>query len=174
MLPGRESGQEQCEVMTQWARLCADHLSEQQGLGVRQSQISSAGFGLFATRLLPKGHEMPLTGDIVDMPNRYYGGRFVVVLREAEAEGGRATGLDAARLNTALARFINDAEHDSQMHPSLHVNCQLKITQHAGRNNCLDAAHRTASYVTIRAIEAGEELLASYGSRYWEAVGKES
>ena len=64
---------EQCTQTTTVAHLCPAHLSSDLGLEVKQSLIADAGMGLFATKLLKEGHEVPYTGDYVDPSDAKYG-----------------------------------------------------------------------------------------------------
>jgi hypothetical protein len=148
----------QCAQRTAVAHLCWNHLRRDLGLRVQKSTVPSAGKGLFAAwpRGLPKGHRIPYTGDLISTDGGRIGGSYVLETRN-DAEG-----IDAARRNCGLGRWVNDPRGATteQGRPRT-PNCEFTIhTPRGGRQ-------RVAAVRTLRPILSGEELLVKYGAEYW-------
>jgi len=148
----------QCAQRTAVAHLCWNHLRRDLGLRVRQSTVPSAGKGLFAAwpRGLPKGHRVPYTGDLISTEGGRIGGAYVLETR-SDAEG-----IDAARRNSGLGRWVNDPRGalDEQGRRRT-ANCDF--VTHTPRGG----GQRIAAVRTLRPILKGEELLVRYGAEYW-------
>jgi hypothetical protein len=149
------NGGQQCAQRTAVAHLCWNHLRRDLGLRVQQSQV--AGRGLFAAwpQGLPANHRVPYTGDLIATEGGLRGGPYVLETR-------RGQGIDAARRNAGLGRWVNDPRGavDEDGKPRKH-NCEFVLHTPAG------GGQRVAAVRTLRPIVRGEELLVRYGSEYW-------
>ena len=145
----------QCGQRTAAAHLCWNHLRRDLGLRVQKSHIPGAGRGLFAARNLPANHGVPYTGDEIELRTDENGGPYVLETR-------RGTGIDAARRNSGLGRWVNDPRGATDEQGRARVaNCKFAMhTPHGERQ-------RVAAVRTLRPIVSGEELLVKYGSDYW-------
>ena len=145
----------QCGQRTAVAHLCWNHLQRDLGLRVRPSTVQGAGRGLFAARELPANHRVPYTGDEIELRAEENGGPYVLETR-------RGTGIDAARRNSGLGRWVNDPRGaiDEQGRPRA-ANCEFTLHTPRGERQ------RVAAVRTLRPIVRGEELLVRYGSGYW-------
>ena len=145
----------QCGQRTAVAHLCWNHLQRDLGLRVRQSTVQDAGRGLFAARELPANHRVPYTGDEIELRADVNGGPYVL-------QTGRGIGIDAARRNCGLGRWVNDPRgaFDEQGRRRV-ANCEF--TMHTPRGE----RRSVAAVRTLRPIVRGEELLVRYGSDYW-------
>ena len=145
----------QCGQRTAVAHLCWSHLQRDLGLRVRKSTVQGAGRGLFAARELPANHRVPYTGDGIELRADESGGPYVLETR-------RGAGIDAARRNSGLGRWVNDPRGavDEQGRPRAH-NCEFTLHTPRGQRQ------RVAAVRTLRPILKGEELLVRYGSDYW-------
>jgi hypothetical protein len=145
----------QCGQRTAVAHLCWNHLQRDLGLRVRKSTVQGAGRGLFAARDLPSGHRVPYTGDAIELRGDRNGGPYVLETR-------RGAGIDAARRNSGLGRWVNDPRGavDEQGQPRA-ANCEFTLHTPRGERQ------RVAAVRTLRPILRGEELLVKYGADYW-------
>jgi hypothetical protein len=145
----------QCGQRTAVAHICWNHLRRDLGLRVRKSTIPSAGRGLFAARDLPANHRVAYTGDEIALRADENGGPYVLETR-------RGTGIDAARRNCGLGRWVNDPRGaaDEEGRPRAH-NCEFTLHTPRGERQ------RVAAVRTLRPVLSGEELLVRYGSSYW-------
>jgi hypothetical protein len=145
----------QCGQRTAVAHLCWNHLQRDVGLRVRKSTVAGAGRGLFAARDLPAAHRVPYTGDEIALQQDENGGPYVLQTRQGN-------GIDAARRNCGLGRWVNDPRHatDEQGHPR-EANCEWTVHTPRGQRQ------RVAAVRTLRPIVRGEELLVRYGNDYW-------
>jgi len=145
----------QCGQRTAVAHLCWGHLQRDLGLRVRKSTVAGAGRGLFAARDLPAAHRVPYTGDDIALRQDENGGPYVLQTRQG-------SGIDAARRNCGLGRWVNDPRHatDEQGRPR-QANCEFTV--HTPRGG----QQRVAAVRTLRPIVRGEELLVQYGEDYW-------
>ena len=151
------NGGAQCAQRTAVAHLCWNHLQRDMGVRVRPSSVEGAGRGLFAAWLggLARGHRIPYTGDEITLRNDEAGGPYVLQTK-------RGAGIDAARRNCGLGRWVNDPRGavDEQGRPR-QANCEFVLhTPHGG-------GQRVAAVRTLRPILKGEELLVRYGENYW-------
>ena len=147
----------QCAQRTKIGHMCWSHATRDLGIRVRKSGIPSAGRGLFVARPggLMKGHSIPYTGDELELHTDEDGGAYVLELK-------KGLGIDAARQNSGLGRWINDPRGAKAVNGRRRVhNCVFVIS---------DANRRIASIRTIRAVKQGTELLVRYGSEYWSYV----
>ena len=132
-----------CRARTAKGQFCFAHRRSVLGLRLSKSTIPGAGFGIFATRSLPKGTRILYTGDLVPLNSNDDGGPYYLELSQR-------TAVDAARTNAGDGRWINDPKGSGK------------------RPNCAFAVHGQRAVVkTSRVIESGEELLVSYGGGYW-------
>jgi len=145
----------QCGQRTAVAHLCWNHLQRDVGLRVRESTVPNAGRGLFAARDLPAAHRVPYTGDEIELRVDENGGPYVLQTRQG-------SGIDAARRNCGLGRWVNDPRHatDEQGRPR-EANCEWTVHTPRGERQ------RVAAVRTLRPIVRGEELLVRYGDDYW-------
>ena len=121
---------------------------------IRQSQISGAGKGLFTKCFIPKGTQIieykgrittwkdVCNGDVFN-PYVYYVTRNYVI--------------DAMQDKKQLARYINDARGIT------------RITGLKNNTKYVEEGKRVYT-VALRNIEAGEEILVSYGKEYWDVI----
>lgn len=145
----------QCGQRTAIAHLCWNHLARDMGVRVRQSKVPQAGRGLFAHRDLPKHHRIPYTGDEVALREDRNGGPYVLELRQG-------AGVDAARRNAGLGRWVNDPKGAKDEHGRpRQTNCEFTMHTPPG------GGIRSAAVRTLRPIVRGEELLVRYGNEYW-------
>jgi len=144
----------QCGQRTAVAHLCWNHLRRDLGLRVQPSSVAGAGRGLFAARDLPADHRVPYTGDRIALRGDDKGGTYVLETRRGE-------GIDAARRNSGLGRWVNDPRGaiDEQGRPRV-ANCEFAM--HTPRGG-----QRVAAVRTLRSVQRGEELLVRYGNDYW-------
>jgi hypothetical protein len=141
-----ESG-DHCRQRTAKGQYCYSHRRGKLGIRVGKSDIPGAGYGVIATRALPRRTRVLYTGDLVPLHNDRDGGPYFLELTHDQA-------VDAARTNTAEGRWINDPKGTGK------------------RANCRFVIHRGKACVeTTRALNAGEELLVSYGAGYWRYHG---
>ncbi len=104
---------------------------------------------------LPAGHRLPYTGDAIELASDGIGGPYVLETR-------KGAGIDAARRNAGMARWLNDPRGatDETGQPR-RANC--KFVCHTPRGS----RQRVAAVRTLRAVPKGEELWVSYGNQYW-------
>jgi hypothetical protein len=150
------NGGVQCAQRTAVAHLCWNHLLRD--MGVRVLPVPGAGRGLFAAWHggLMKGHRIPYTGDEIALADDgEAGGPYVLEVK-------RGVGIDAARRNCGLGRWLNDPRGSVDEHGhTRQANCEFVLhTPRGGRQ-------RIAAVRTLRPIVKGEELLVRYGSDYW-------
>ncbi len=101
---------------------------------------------------LPAGHTFPYTGDDIVLADDQQGGPYVLQTR-------RGQGIDAARRNCGVARWVNDPRGaaDENGRPR-QANCEFVLYTPPG------GQQRIASVRTLRPILSGEELLVKYGN----------
>ena len=154
----------QCGQRTAVAHLCWNHLSRDVGVRVRPSSVPGAGRGLFASwhKGLAKGHRIPYTGDEIALAADEIGGPYVLELK-------RGVGVDAARRNCGLGRWVNDPRGATdEQGRQRQANCEFVL--HTPRGG----AQRVAAVRTLQPIAKGEELLVKYGADYWRFHAKAS
>ena len=140
---------EHCKQRTAKGQFCYNHLKGERGLHIKKSTVNpQAGFGLVATRALPKGTRIPYTGDKISLRSKRRGGTYVLQVKKYE-------GIDAARTNSGEGRWVNDPRGTG-----LSANCEFILYTPPGGT-------RAAWLRTLRPIEKGEELLVKYGAGYW-------
>ena len=147
----------QCGQRTAVAHLCWNHLRRDLGVRVQPSTVPGAGRGLFAARPegLPASHRIPYTGDAILLHRDSDGGPYVL-------ETKRGHGIDAARRNCGLGRWVNDPRGAVDEHGrARQANCAFVLHTPPG------ARQRVAAVRTLRPIVRGEELLVRYGDGYW-------
>lgn len=136
---------------------CADHMRLLQRLAVAKSSIRGAGMGLFVA----KGAKPIRRGERIVV----YSGDWVQLLPDDDDAGGeyflqinRVLGIDAARTNSALGRWANDARGSTDdSGRRRRPNAQL-VTDPRNKQGALKAS---------RTLKPGEEILVSYGRGYW-------
>jgi hypothetical protein len=147
----------QCGQRTAIAHLCWNHLQRDMGVRVKRSGVAGAGRGLFVAREggLPADHRIPYTGDEIRLTRDSAGGAYVLETR-------RGTGIDAARRNCGVGRWVNDprGSRDDNGRPR-RANCDFVVHTPAGGDQ------RVAAVRTLRPVEKGEELFVQYGNAYW-------
>lgn len=148
----------QCRQPTAVAHLCWNHLRRDMGLRVKKSTAAGAGRGLFVARKegLPAGFAIPYTGDVIPLDEgNHVGGTYVLETRDGE-------GIDAARRNCGLGRWVNDPRgvRDARGR-AMQPNCEFAIHTPAG------SQQRIAAVRTLRPVLNGEELFVRYGAGYW-------
>lgn len=124
----------QCGQRTAVAHLCWNHLQRDMGVRVKKATLPGAGRGLFAAgRDLPAGHRIPYTGDEIALARGEQGGPYVL-----ETLKGR-TGIDAARRNAGLGRWVNDPRGGKDEHGRpLKSNCEFVLhTPPGGGQLCI-------------------------------------
>lgn len=148
----------QCAQRTAVAHLCWNHLQRDMGLRVKKSPIPGTGRGLFVAwaRGLPKGHRIEYTGDEIALDSAGdKGGPYVLETRSGE-------GIDAARRNCGLGRWVNDPRGASdEQGRGKQANCEFVLFTPRGERR------RVAAVRTLRPVLSGEELLVRYGAGYW-------
>ena len=140
------------------AHLCWNHLQRDMGVRVKKSSVPDAGRGLFAAWAggLPAGHKIPYTGDDIalDAGGRT-GGPYVL-------EATRTKGIDAARRNSGLGRWVNDPRGArDDLGRARQPNCEFVLCTPRGERQ------RVGAVRTLRPLRSGEELLVRYGQNYW-------
>ena len=152
------NGGRQCAQRTAVAHLCWNHLLRDMGVRVKPSAVPDAGRGLFAAwpAGLAKGHRIPYTGDEIALSGANQGGPYVLQTK-------RGAGIDAARRNCGLGRWVNDPRGATDANGrARQPNCEFVL--HTPRDG---GGQRIAAVRTLRPILKGEELLVRYGSNYW-------
>ena len=147
----------QCAHRTAVAHLCWNHLVRDMGVRVRPSEVPGAGRGLFAAWHggLAAGHRIPYTGDEIVLNSGATGGPYVLQTK-------RGAGIDAARRNCGLGRWVNDPRGAvDEQGRARQANCEFVL--HTPRGG----GQRIAAVRTLRPILKGEELLVRYGGAYW-------
>ena len=139
---------EQCKARTAMGQYCWNHLRTIVGLRIKKSTVVGAGRGLWAARALKKGYRIPYTGDRVPLTDEIGGAYFLQLTRHI--------GIDAARTNSGEGRWINDPRGTG-----LRPNCAFHVYTPRGQP-------RIGCVRTLRPIQAGEELMISYGPEYWK------
>jgi hypothetical protein len=153
----------QCAQRTAVGHLCWNHLMRDAGVRVMKSKNVNAGRGLFVARRegLPARHDIPYTGDRIILQDANVGGPYVLQTKRGE-------GIDAARRNCGVGRWVNDPRggKDDNGRP-LQANCEFVVRTPRG-------GERSAVVRTLRAVPKGEELLVKYGNEYWRYNAKAS
>ena len=104
---------------------------------------------------LPTGHRIPYTGDAIALRDDEDGGPYVLQTK-------RGAGIDAARRNCGLGRWVNDPRGAmDEQGRAREANCEFVL--HTPRGG----GQRIAAVRTLRPILRGEELLVRYGGDYW-------
>ena len=130
-------------------------ISERQ-LKVKKSTIPGAGKGLFTKEFIPKGTRIiEYKGRITTwkdvLEGKHFNGYVYFINRNHV--------IDAMRRKSALARYANDARGHSKIKGVV--------------NNCDYVVENKRVFIESKKdIEAGEELLVSYGNDYWKAVAE--
>ena len=122
-------------------------------LVVKPSTIPNAGNGLFTKKFIPKGTNIvEYKGRITtwkDVENDHENG-YIFTVHEGHV-------IDAKKTLKALARYANDARGISRI---------KGIT-----NNCDYVIEENRVYIQAKKdIEAGKEILVSYGKEYWDVI----
>ena len=148
----------QCGQRTAVGHLCWNHLRRDHGLRVMPSGIDGAGRGLYCARPqgFATGHNLPYTGDLVELGSENEGGGQYVL------ELSKTRGVDAARRNAGVARWVNDPRGAEGLDGRpLRANCKFVVHTVKGTSRRIGAVR------TLRPILKGEELLVQYGADYW-------
>ena len=148
----------QCGQRTAVGHLCWNHLLRDMGVRVQPSSVPGAGRGLFAGKHggLPAGHRIPYTGDAIELRADRHGGPYVLQTRVG-------AGIDAARRNCGLGRWVNDPRGARDEHGrARQANCEFVPYTPPG------SRQRIATVRTLRPILREEELLVKYGGDYWQ------
>ena len=99
----------------------------------------------------PRGHRIPYTGDEIALRNDEAGGPYVLQTK-------RGAGIDAARRNCGLGRWVNDPRGAvDEQGARAQANCEFVLHTPPG------SGQRVAAVRTLRPILRGEELLVRYG-----------
>jgi len=142
-----------CLHTTSKGSLCWQHLKAKKGLRIKESNIPSAGLGLFTTKFIPVGAIIcKYTGDTVIEEDPDYGNPYALQVKERPP-----TYIDASRSNTAEGRYANDGK-------SMRKNNSYLLYNRKKKEGYLEAA---------RDINANEEILCSYGDDYWKGEPKQ-
>lgn len=124
---------------------------------IKRSRIPGAGKGLFTKQFIAKGTRIvEYKGKITTWKNVLQGKNFNAYVYYVN----RNYVIDAMRRKTALARYANDANGLSKNH-TFRNNAKYVID---GKRVFLEAK---------KDIEAGEEILVSYGNEYWNVVAEQ-
>jgi hypothetical protein len=150
-----------CEELTEIGDLCVQHAIELSGLTVKTSTLENAGLGLFTTRPRRKGDYIcPYLGQIVSSAN------FELAPDDYSVEIDRESVLSARYSSDGFARYANDGRSKAVN------NCLLLTEATFARVHAKSRFRRrergAVCLVAKRNIEAGAELLVSYGKQYWE------
>ena len=153
--------EEDCEELTEIGNLCEQHAIDLLGLTVKTSILENAGLGLFTTRPRRKGDYIcPYLGRIVSSTD------FEMAPDSYSVEIDRNRVLSARYSSDGFGRYTNDGRSNA-------VNNCLLLTEatyvrvHV-RRGFQRRGRGAICLVTKRDVEAGEELLVSYGRQYWE------
>lgn len=124
---------------------------------IKKSRIPGAGKGLFTKQFIAKGTRIvEYKGKITTWKNVLQGKNFNAYVYYVN----RNYVIDAMRRKTALARYANDANGLSK--------------NHTFRNNAKYVIDGKRVFIEAKKdIEAGEEILVSYGNEYWNVVAEQ-
>lgn len=124
---------------------------------IKKSRIPGAGKGLFTKQFIAKGTRIvEYKGRITTWKNVLEGKNFNAYVYYIN----RNYVIDAMRRRTALARYANDANGLSK--------------SHSFRNNTKYIVDGKRVFIEAKKdIEAGEEILVSYGNEYWDVVAQQ-
>jgi len=124
---------------------------------IKKSRIPGAGKGLFTKQFIAKGTRIvEYKGKITTWKNVLQGKNFNAYVYYIN----RNYVIDAMRRKTALARYANDANGLSK--------------NHTFRNNAKYVIDGKRVFIEAKKdIEAGEEILVSYGNEYWNVVAEQ-
>jgi len=124
---------------------------------IKKSRIPGAGKGLFTKQFIAKGTRIvEYKGKITTWKNVLQGKNFNAYVYFIN----RNYVIDAMRRKTALARYANDANGLSK--------------NHTFRNNAKYVIDGKRVFIEAKKdIEAGEEILVSYGNEYWNVVAEQ-
>jgi len=124
---------------------------------IKRSRIPGAGKGLFTKQFIAKGTRIvEYKGKITTWKNVLQGKNFNAYVYYVN----RNYVIDAMRRKTALARYANDANGLSK--------------NHTFRNNAKYVIDGKRVFIEAKKdIEAGEEILVSYGNEYWNVVAEQ-
>ena len=146
----------QCTRRTcKYAHMCWQHTISTRGVKIAPSTIPDAGDGLFATRDFERDETVVDYGGTLvstetfngpDYPLSEYG----VQINDNWVRDGRST-------QSGLGRWVMDCLPVNRPHDCPRNNSRI----------ILDQRRRRASIRATRHIDAGDEIFASYGERYW-------
>jgi len=124
---------------------------------IKKSRIPGAGKGLFTKQFIAKGTRIvEYKGKITTWKNVLQGKNFNAYVYYIN----RNYVIDAMRRKTAFARYANDANGLSK--------------NHTFRNNAKYVIDGKRVFIEAKKdIEAGEEILVSYGNEYWNVVAEQ-
>jgi hypothetical protein len=123
------------------------------GVHVNQSRVPCGGMGLFASRPLPAGHQVPFDGGQVFGLEEFRRRRtFSPYAHSVMLATGRMAVYDEW-VHRSIASFANDGLH------LFDANCEFSF----------DPARAAVALVLTRPVCPGAELFVSYGAEYWEA-----
>ena len=148
-----------CKRNTCRTELCFQHLRSVSGLRLAPSNIPEGGIGLFAAKpFKTKDTVAPYTGEI---HTSLVEGPYVL-------QATKSKFIDAAKSNTAAGRFANDCRSKNKKtrgfsgHNKTHGFCKGNNTRLSWNANT-----QKASVKATKAINAGDEIYASYSAGYW-------
>lgn len=122
---------------------------------IKKSKIPGAGKGLFTKKFIPKGTRIvEYKGRITTWKNVLNGKKFNAYVYYIN----RNHVIDAMRRKSAFARYANDAN-------GITKNGLLNNTRYILEN-------RRVFLHSKRDIQAGEEILVSYGNEYWQVISE--
>jgi uncharacterized protein len=125
-------------------------------LMIKKSKIPGAGKGLFTKKFIAKGTRIvEYKGRITTWKNVLEGKNFNAYVYYVN----RNYVIDAMRRKTALARYANDAnglsKNDGIRNNTKYIMENKRVFLHAKRD-----------------IQAGDEILVSYGNEYWNVISE--
>jgi hypothetical protein len=133
-VPNKALRSSRCNQPTSLTTLCANHLNYLYSVEIKESTIAGAGLGVFATKPLSSGHQIPYTAAHIRM--KYYGDTRTYLSALNKKMGTDGPGC-----------FVNDGKGQPGN------NCLFVRDDH----------NKITHVVTNMKVDKGDELLVSYG-----------
>jgi hypothetical protein len=136
-----------CKRMVTKGQLCYMHLEKLQHLRVKRSTIPNARNGLFTTVARKKQEKLAdYTGQRISAAQAKRSKSAYIF------QPNKTTFIDARKSNEAVGRYANDGRSPAKNNSKLAYNSKAK----------------TACVKATKNIQAGKEILVSYGPEYWK------
>ena len=123
-------------------------------LCIDTSLIERAGLGVYSNDFIPENTIIDeYKGTLIESENPITNAYYYELIEGDKSKGILSVGIDASGFPRNYMAMINDAS----FHNVLKNNCEFQS----------DIVNKKVYVVTLRDIEPGEELFASYGDGYW-------